>query len=106
MSNHMTDHKAVVELWRQRLRDAKLRVDFAHSFVLEVRRDFPSVNTKTSDGTYAWQRALRMEIEALADYRHVMGIYRKLILEGKAPEESEWRRHAPPRVGESGEEVN
>lgn len=80
-------------LWRDRLADAKLRLDFARNFMKEVQVDFP-LNDSSPDHRYAFQRALRVENAALAKYRRVLRIFSELILEGKVPDESKWRKSA------------
>ena len=84
------DRKTLEDLWRQRLNDAKLRVDFARNFVLEVERDFPSSEIPSSDGLFAHEKAIRAENDALAEYLRVRRIYDDLILNRTIPDEAEW----------------
>ena len=87
MSNLRPDLKKVTELWRKRLDDAKLRVDFARQYKKEVERDFPVGSIPTADGNFAFHRALRAENVALAEYNRVLRIYGHLILHGEVPDE-------------------
>ncbi len=42
MSSPTPDRKAIEDLWRQRLNDAKLRLEFAENFTTEVEHDYQS----------------------------------------------------------------
>ena len=70
------DRNGIEELWLARLRDAKLRLDFAQNYVREVQRDYSSL--PATDGQYALQRAVRAENVALAEYHRVLKIYTDL----------------------------
>ncbi len=94
MSTPAPGRKAFEDVWRQRLQDAKLRLDFAHNYVLEVERDFPRAELPSPDGTLAHQKALRFETAALAEYRRVLQIYTDLMVRGTIPDESDWQRRA------------
>ena len=63
-SSPSPDRKAIEELWRQRLKDAKLRVDFAQIYLKEVVRDFPPREISNADGNFAYQRAVKAENSA------------------------------------------
>jgi hypothetical protein len=72
--------------WRNRLRDAKLQLDFAAHYAKEVEEDCIAGTVPTPDGHYAYQRALRAEGEARAEYQRVLKIVHDLVLDGKFPD--------------------
>jgi len=75
----------IEKLWRGRLQDAKLRLDFARSYLKEVQRDFQSGEIPSADGSYAHQKALRAEIAALAEYQRVLRVVTDLLVNGIIP---------------------
>jgi len=75
------DGKPIYELWGQRLKDARLRLQFARNYVAEVRRDF-APDIPESDHQFAVQEALRAETLALSEYRHILRIYTNLGVRG------------------------
>ena len=79
----------LTELWRSRLRDAKLKVDFARGYKKEVEQDFPSGTISTPDGNFEHYQALRAENLALAEYHRVLRIYEQLVLRGEVPGEED-----------------
>ena len=87
------ERQALEDLWRTRLKDAELRLYFARNYVAEVHRDFPLTDT-SSDGQYAYQRALRMENLALAQYTRVLRLYTDLVMRGQIPDKDEWLKTA------------
>ena len=87
MSNSPPDRQALQELWRKRLADAKVRLDFARHFVTEVKQDLQSPDIPTPDGSYAYRRALRAETLALREYSRVLRIYQDLAVRGVVPDE-------------------
>lgn len=90
MSTPAPDRKALEDLWFHRLQDSKLRLDFARSYLAEVRRDVRSVDIPDSDHHFAYQKALRAETSALRQYKLVLQIYSDLTLHGVIPEEADW----------------
>ena len=56
-------------------------LDFARNYVAEVQGGFP-LNDTSSDGQYAYQRALRTENLALAQYTRVLRLYTDLVMRG------------------------
>ena len=78
-------------LWRGRLADAHLRLDFARHFLQEMEREFPLHDT-SPDGQFAYQRALCAEKVAEAEWRRILHIFTDLVMEGKVPDESDWQR--------------
>ena len=93
MSGSAPDHKTLEDRWRQRLKDAALRVDFARNYVKEVQRDFPADTLPSTDGRYL-QRALHAQTLALKEYQRVLRIYTDLVVHGKIPDEAHWPRAA------------
>lgn len=92
MSSPAPDRSELLELWRQRLQDAKLRLEFAQNYAKEVQRDFPLSENLSPDGNFARAQAIRAERLAFRKYRSVLQIFSDLLLSGKIPEEAEWRR--------------
>ena len=83
MSSPKPDLKQLKELWRGRLNDAKLQLDFARSFTGEDK-------DLTSTATH--RRRLVGEDKAEAEYVRVLRIYNDLMTLGKIPDETEWSR--------------
>ena len=79
-------------LWRLRLNDAKIRLDFARTYVKEVQADLQSGTVPEPDGSFGFQKALRAENFALADYGRVLGIFTDLVVRGKVPDANDWLR--------------
>lgn len=89
-SNPTPDRRTLEELWRQRLNDAKLRLDFARNYLTEVRRDHASGNVPDAERHSAYQDALRAENLAFAEYNRVLGSYTDLTVNGIIPDEAAW----------------
>ena len=94
-----SDRQALEDLWRERLHDARLRLDFARNYTKEVQRDVVDGAVQSADGAFANQRALRAENVALDRYRRTLQIYSDLVLHGEIPDESEWSQAKPPQSG-------
>jgi len=97
MSAPSPSRKDLEDLWRERLKLAKLRLDFARNYVLEVEKDFslagPSLPEACNpDGRYAYLQALRAENDALTSYRRVLRVYQEVVHDGSIPDEDEWPR--------------
>lgn len=85
-------------LWRSRLRDAKLRYEFAKNYVNEIRQERKDDGGIPSpDGSLAYLQALATESLAWVQYQHVLGIFTALTLDGKIPDENDW----PPPIPEA-----
>ena len=82
------------QLWRSRVKDAQLRLDFARNYLAEVQRDFPPGDVPSPDGSFALQKALRAENFALAEYHRVLRMFTDLVLHGTIPDDKEWRNVA------------
>ncbi len=80
---------AIEDLWRARLRDAKLRLDFARQYVKEVEDEYKPGDLPASDAHFAMRAALRAETFALTEYRRILRIFADLVLEGKCAAEPE-----------------
>lgn len=80
MSSPILHKLSIEELWRKRLSDAKLHLDFARNYVAEVSVDFPM--PASSDGIVARRHAIKAEMVALQEYNRVLRIYEKLVIEG------------------------
>lgn len=59
---------ANVEELRNRLKDAKLRLDFARNYLKEMQAD----PVGGPDGHFAYHFAIRAEAEALRDYARIL----------------------------------
>ena len=103
MSGPSPNPQALEELWKQRLTDAKLRLDFARNFVCELVHDLPLLEISNADGHFAYQRAIRAETAALREYARVLRIHHDLTVDGVIPDESAWRSRAA-HANESDEE--
>ena len=90
MSNPISDRGALEDRWRNRVNEARARLQFARNFVKEVQGDLKSGVVAGSDASLAFQRALRAETFALAEYHRVLRLFTALVVEGKIPDESEW----------------
>jgi len=75
-------------MWREHLKDATLRLQFARNYVREIEQDFPDSEGATADGRYAYLQALRAENEALAFYRRTLQVCEELDRGGQPPDES------------------
>ena len=79
------ERQELEDLWRRRLQEAQLRLEFATSYVDEFKRSFPLSDT-SPDGQTAYERALRAQNVALGEYNRVLRIFSELVLDGKVPE--------------------
>ena len=77
-------------LWRSRVTDAKLRLEFARLFLKEVQTDLAADVVPVADGQFAFRQALRAENAALAEYNRVLRIYTDLTMNGTVPDEDAW----------------
>lgn len=100
MGSAESDREALEELWRQRVKDAKLRVDFARIYREEIARDFPA-KERNADGHFAHQRALTAENLALEEYDRILRIYTNLIVNGILPDPNEWRKARDTNASDS-----
>ena len=78
------DRRALVEMWRTRLEDARTRHKTAHAAVDDARglqSQIPS-----PDGSFALQHALLAEHRALAELKRVLTVFSDLVCHGKIPE--------------------
>jgi hypothetical protein len=66
-----------VDELRNRLRDAKLRLDFARSYLKEVQAD----EIQGPDGHFAYHYAIRAETDALREYARVLRELRGVLEE-------------------------
>ena len=85
MADPTPNRQQLENLWHERLHAAKLRLDFARQYRCEVQADRKGGDIPSSDGHYAFQRALRAENLALDEYRRVLCIFSDLVLRGKMP---------------------
>jgi len=90
MSGSLSDLNSLVEeLWRSRVEDAGLRLDFARNFADEVQRDVAADAVPAADSAFSYQRALRAEKVAAVEFGRVLLIYADLVVNGKPPGEGD-----------------
>lgn len=94
------DRSALEALWRNRVKDARLRLDFARSYMQEIKQDFASGDLSGPMERYAIQKALRTETVALAEYARILALFNDLVIHGKVPKEDHPPRHATAGEGE------
>ena len=75
------------EKWRQRLFDAKLRLEFARSYTNELSEDRTSGAIVGADSEFGYQRALAAENAALEEFARVAEILKNLVLFDTIPDE-------------------
>lgn len=90
------ERQELERLWRSRLRDAEIRLDFAVNFLQEVQRDFPH---PFRDGRDAYQNALRAQKAAVADFKRVLRFFTDFVIDGKIPDEEEWQKYKAAAAG-------
>lgn len=76
-------------VWRSRVQNAKMRLDFARNYLKEIQRDLRKGMISSSDGHFALQQALRSERNALAEYARVLRCFTDLVVHGKTAEEAD-----------------
>ena len=91
MSTFDPDREGVEALWRKRLNTAKLRLEFARNYVAELQQELQTGSLPSPDGSFAYQQALRAENNALAEFRRVLQIFTDLTVDGKIPDEKQYR---------------
>src|SRR5690242_10687318 len=89
MGNISPDRQRSLEQLRQHLQDAKIRYDFAKTYVEEVRQDFTNSSIDGPLELLGYRKALRSEIEALMEYNRVLRAMADLALRGTATERPE-----------------
>ena len=87
MAEAPLNRQQLEDLWRQRVQDARLRLQFARTYVKEVQRDLEQGAVASADGHFAFQRAIRAEYIALSEYNRVLRVYTDLLVAGKIPDE-------------------
>ena len=85
-------------LWRDRVRDAKIRLDLARSYLEEVRQDRGSGAIPAADGDDAYRRALQADREALTELARVLRIFTELLVHGEIPDEADTARQRTERT--------
>ena len=89
MSGSPSDRNSLEELWRRRVEDVGLRLDFARTFVEEVQKDLAAGAVPAADGTFSYRRALRAQNVAAVEFGRVLLIYADLVVNGKPPDEGD-----------------
>ncbi len=93
------DRRELEALWSSRLAEVKTRFDAARERTNSIVRKIPLAD-RSSESRYAYQRAVRLENAALAEYNRVLRIYTELIDRGTVPDEDDWqRRQGTPGSG-------
>lgn len=75
------------ELWLVKLREAHCRYRLAAAQHRRLADELASM--PASDGAFAVAKARRAEAWALVEYKRVMGLYAKLVVDGEVPYDSE-----------------
>jgi hypothetical protein len=92
MTSPAPDRKELEDLWRQRLLDAKISVEFAQNYIHEILSDYATGAITQDVERFAHTKAVRQENFALRKYNHVLCIYTDLMVNGLIPNEDEWRQ--------------
>jgi hypothetical protein len=79
------DRKALEDAWRNRLQEAKQKVDAARNRVNEMKEEALSI--PAPDSGYSVRQAMQAENLALKEYRRVLTVYRELAVSGVIPQE-------------------
>ena len=85
--------------WRKRVRDARIRLQFARSYLKELQQDLKSGAIPPPDGDFVYRRAIQADREALDDYARLLRIFTDLVVYGKPPIE----KQKPSSGSEAGE---
>lgn len=94
MAGSAPDRMALLERWRQHLKDAKMRYAFAKNYAKEVMEDFRSGGISATTEMFACQKAIRAEVFALREYDRALRIVTDLALNGKVPVEDDPPKYA------------
>lgn len=86
MKSTPLDRRALERLWRDRLNEARLRLEAATSDLNQTHRDFYA-SGGLSSGHFALERAIRVERMALVEYRRILCIFIGLVSSGRVPDE-------------------
>ena len=105
MNDPELERHSLEGLWRQRVENAKLRVDFAQNRVKEVHREFPAPDIPPADGDFAFQKAIDAENAALREFDRVLRIFTDLVVRGIIPDESEWVKRQAAHADEGKSQV-
>ena len=86
MSDSLSDRNSLEEMWRCRVENAGLRLDFARIFVEEIEKDFADA-VPPAEGTFPY--ALRAQNVAAVEYGRLLRIYVEFVVNGKPPDEGD-----------------
>jgi len=67
---------------RAQLADAKLQLDFAHNYLMEIQIDLESGGPASQDTKNTYEHALRALLLAIETYRSVLSIFSAAVLPG------------------------
>jgi hypothetical protein len=90
----MSDRKALVTFWQERLRGARLRLESAQTSLHEFLKDNPVNTLSTADGHYGYRQAVKEERFALEEYARIQRIYQNLTVYGIIPDEDAFGKEA------------
>ena len=90
----MSDRKALVDLWHERLMGAKLRLESAQNNLHEFLKENPVRTLSSADGHFAYRQAVKEEMVALQEYARVQRIYQDLTVYGIIPDDDELSKEA------------
>jgi hypothetical protein len=85
MSNPAFTREALENLWRQRLLESQRRYQIAKALCAKASQECANGLTPSSDGHFAFQRALQVEAAALEEYTHALKVLTDLTVNGKMP---------------------
>ncbi len=91
---HDGDRAELEKLWRHRLEDARLRLEFARNYYREIKRDFSDGGISAPVERFEFDKALRAETAALREYSRILAILNDLTIHGKIPNEDEQHKTA------------
>ena len=80
--------KDLEHLWKARVENIKLHLDFAAQYLREVGDDHRAGRMPQSDSD-ARENAIRAYTEALTEFINVSKIYQDLVLHGRVPGEEQ-----------------
>ena len=87
------ERHALENLWRDRMQNARLQLDSAHTRLSALQR--ATSGTPSLDGNFTYQQAIRAMNLALEEYCRVLQLFTELVVEGTTPNEGEWLRSKP-----------
>ena len=88
MGDSGSGRKDIEARWKQRMENAKLRLDFAINYLKEIEDDRRAGRALATDLDFH-RLAVRAETQAREEYERISRIYEDLVCQGKIPEDEE-----------------